>query len=136
MLVFRVCGTRQNLYVFSIYCNPDLGDRIFVCLLTSIAAVQAEDVRPSFLIVGDLNPYRHERVDLQPQIVRVLQPLTYQLCQVDQLVVGPNHARGGTLFLLMTDVPDLVWIAVVAPIGNSDYSTLSAVISMARLFQA
>ena len=35
------------------------------------------------------------------------------------LVVGITHARGGTLYLLMTDVPDLVRVAVVAPIGNS-----------------
>ena len=33
----------------------------------------------------------------------------------DQLVVGPTHARGGTLDLLMTDVPDLVRVSVVAP---------------------
>ena len=50
----------------------------------------------------------------------------------DQLVVGPTHARGGILDLLMTDVPDLIWVAVVAPIGNSDHSWLSAVISMAQ----
>ena len=50
----------------------------------------------------------------------------------DQLVVGPTHARGGTLNLLVTDVPDLVWVAVVAPIHNSDHSSLSAVISMAQ----
>ena len=43
----------------------------------------------------------------------------------DQLVVGPTHARGGTLDLMITDVPDLVWVAVVAPIGNSDHSSLS-----------
>ena len=49
----------------------------------------------------------------------------------DQLVVGPTHARGGTLDLRMTDVPDLVRVAVVAPIGNSDHSSQSAVISMA-----
>ena len=49
----------------------------------------------------------------------------------DQLVVGPTHARGGTLDL-MTDVPDLVRVSVVAQIGNSDHSSLSAVISMAR----
>ena len=49
-----------------------------------------------------------------------------------QLVVGPTHARGGTLDLLMTDVPDLVRVAVVALIGNSDHSSLSAVISMAQ----
>ena len=29
-------------------------------------------------------------------------------------------------------VPDLVRVAVVAPVGNSDHSTLSAVISMAQ----
>ena len=50
----------------------------------------------------------------------------------DQLVVGPTHARGGTLDLLMTDVPDLVRVVVVAPKGNSDHSSLSAVISMAQ----
>ena len=45
MLVFRVCGMRQNIYVYSLYRNPDLDDRIFDFLLTSMAAVQAEDVR-------------------------------------------------------------------------------------------
>ena len=43
MLVFRVCGVRQNLYVYSLYRNPDLDDRIFGCLLASMAAVQAEN---------------------------------------------------------------------------------------------
>ena len=53
MLFFRVCGVRQNLYAVSLYRNPDLDDRIFDCLLTSITAVQAEDVRASFLFEGD-----------------------------------------------------------------------------------
>ena len=39
----------------SLYHNPDQDDRIYDCLLTSMAAVQAEDVRASFLFVGDLN---------------------------------------------------------------------------------
>ena len=50
----------------------------------------------------------------------------------DQLDVGPTHTRGGTLDVLMTDVPEVVWVAVVALIGNSDHSSLSAVISMAQ----
>ena len=50
MLGFRVCIARPHLYVFSIYRNPDLNDRILDCLLTSMAAVQAEDVRASFLL--------------------------------------------------------------------------------------
>ena len=47
MLVFRVCGMRQYLYVYSLYRNPDLDDRIFDCLPASMASVQAEDVRSS-----------------------------------------------------------------------------------------
>ena len=50
----------------------------------------------------------------------------------DQLVVGPTHASGGILDHLMTDVPDLIQVAVMAPIGNSDHSSLSAVISTAQ----
>ena len=60
MLVFGVCGVRQNLYVFSLYCNPDLDDRIFDCLLASMAAVQAKDICASFLLVGDLNGHHQD----------------------------------------------------------------------------
>ena len=63
MLFFRVCGVRQNLYVYSLYRNPDLDDRIFDCLLASMAAVQAEEVRASFLFVGDLNGHHQEWLD-------------------------------------------------------------------------
>ena len=49
------------------------------------------------------------------------------------MFVGPAYARGGTIGLLITDIPDLVWTAVVAPIDNSDHSSLSAVISMAQV---
>ena len=62
MLVFRVCGMRQNLYVYSLYRNNDLDDRIFDCLLASMVAVQAEDVGASFLFVGDLNGHHQERL--------------------------------------------------------------------------
>ena len=60
MLVFRICGVRQNLYVFSLNRNPDLEDRIFDCLLTSMAVVQAEDVHASFLFVGYFNGHHQE----------------------------------------------------------------------------
>ena len=51
---------RDRTYVFSLYRNPDLDARIFDCLLTSMVAVQAEDMRASFLSVGDLNGYHQE----------------------------------------------------------------------------
>ena len=139
MLIFRVCGARQNLYVFSLYGNPDLDDRIFACLLTSLAAVQAEDVRASFLFVSDLNGHHQEWLG-SPVVLQPLQPNRHGVAAFyfatvsgcDQLVVGPTYARGGTLDLLMTNFPDLVSVAVVTPLGNSDHSSLSALISMVQ----
>ena len=60
MLVFRVCGVRQNIYVYSLYRNPEIDDRVFDCLLASMAAVQAEDVRACFLFLGDLHGHHQE----------------------------------------------------------------------------
>ena len=128
ILVFRVCGARQNLYVFSLYCNPDQDDLIFDCLPTSMAAVQAEDLRASFLFVGDFNDHHQEwlgSTTTNRHVVAAFDFATVSGC--DQMVVGPTHARGGTLGLLMTDVPDLVQDSVVAHIGNSDHSSRSAV---------
>ena len=76
MLVFRVCGVRHNLYVFSLYRNRDLDDQIFDCLLTSMVTVQAEDVRVSFLYVGDSTNALSETLDLLmtdvPELVGLL----------------------------------------------------------------
>ena len=60
MLVFRVCGVRQNLHVFSLYHKPDLDDRIFDCLLSSMAVMQTEDICAYFLFVCDLNGHHQE----------------------------------------------------------------------------
>ena len=60
MLFFRVCSVRQNIYVFSLYRNPDLDDRVSDCLLASMAVVQAEDVRATVLFVGKLNGHHQE----------------------------------------------------------------------------
>ena len=132
MLFFRVCGARLKIYVFSLYRNPYLDDRVYDCLLTSMAAVQAEDVRASFLFGDDLNCHHQEwfgSTTTNRHGVAAFDFATVSGC--DQLVVGPTDARGGTLDLLMSDVPDQVRVSVLAPIGNSDHSSLSAVISMA-----
>ena len=124
---------RQNFYVHSLHRNHDLDDRIFDYLLASMAAVQAEDVRASFVFVGDLNSHHQEwlgSTTTNRHGVAAFEYATVSGC--DKLVVGKAHARGGTLDLLMTDVHDLVRVAVAAPIGNSDHSSLLAAISMAQ----
>ena len=99
-----------------------------------MAGVQAENMRASFLFVGDLNGHHQEWLGstvTNRHGVAAFDFATVSGCV--EFVVGPTHARGGTLYLLMTDVPDLVWDSVAAPIGNSDHSSLSAVISMAQV---
>ena len=84
-----------------------------------MAAVQTEDIRDSFLFVGDLNGHHQEwlgSTTTNRHEVASFDFATVSGC--DKFVVGPTHARGETLDLLMTDVHDLVRVAVVAPIGN------------------
>ena len=74
----------------------------FYCLLASMAAVQADDVRASLLFVGDLNGNHHEWLcSTTPDRhgVAAFDFATVSGC--DQFVAGPTHARCGTL-----DVPD------------------------------
>ena len=95
MLVFRVRGVRQNLYVLSLYSNPDLDNRIFDCLLASMAAVQTEDIRASFLFVGGLNGHHQEwlgSTTTNSNGVAAFDFTTLSGC--NQLVVGPTNACG------------------------------------------
>ena len=105
----------------------------FIKQSLSMAAVQAEGVRASYMFVGDLNGHHQESLGSTTTNRHGVAAFDFATVSgYDQLVVGPAHARGGTLDLLMTDVPDLAWVAVVASIGKSDHSSLSAVISMAQ----
>ena len=55
--------------MFRLYRNPDLDDRIYECLLTAMADVQAVDALASFLFMGDLNGHNQG-----PDYQKYLQP--------------------------------------------------------------
>ena len=83
--------------------------------------------------MGDLNGHHHEwlfSTNTNRLGVAALDFTSVSGC--DEVVIGPTRGRGGTLDLLMTDVPDQVQVSVVAPLGRSDHSSLSTPISMAR----
>ena len=67
---------------------------------------------------------------LRPRTVMELLPLSSELSPVAISWLSAMHVVE-TLDLLMTEVSDTERVAVVAPIGNSDHTSLSAVISMA-----
>ena len=68
-----------------------------------MAAVQAKDVRASFLLVEDLNGHHQEwlgSTTTNRHEVAAFDIATVSGC--DQLVVAPTHARDGTLDILIT----------------------------------
>ena len=107
------------------YRCPSIDNNVFDCLLEAMASIQSCDVKSCFLFVGDFNGHHVElgspRTDRSGQAA--VDFAAESGCE--QLVRGPTHIHGGTLDLLFTDVPELVNVSVVAPIGGSDHSTLS-----------
>ena len=71
--------------MFSLYRNLDLDDWISDNLLTSMAAVHAEDVRASFLFVRDLNGHHPQwlcSMTTNRHVATGLHPWTSLLCLV------------------------------------------------------
>ena len=90
-------------------------------------------MRPSSLFVGDLNDHHGEWFGFTTTNRHGVAAFDFaSVSGCDQLVVGPTHVRGVTLDLLMTDIPDLVRVAIISTIGNSNHSYLSAVILMTQ----
>ena len=119
-MVIRVCGARQKFSVFSLYRNLDLDDRKYEVLLTSMAALQSEDVHEEFLFVGDLNGHHQEWLGSSTTNCHGVAAFDFAtVFGCDQLVINPTQARGGTLDLLMAVVPDLVHVTVVSTTRQS-----------------
>ena len=100
---YFVCVVPDNFYVFSLYLNPDINDQISECLLTTMAAMQAWDIRASFQFVGDLSGHYQEWLGSTSTYrlgVAVLDFASVSGCV--QQVIGQTHD------LLTTDAPTLV----------------------------
>ena len=78
-------------------------------------------MRASILFLGNFNAIIWSGEVLQPQSVMVLQPMKLQLCLV---AISLLSARP-ILDLLLTDIPDQVRVAIVAPVSNYKISSLS-----------
>ena len=70
--------------------------------------MQAEDMCASFLLVDDLNGHHQEWLGSTTMNRNGVAFYFVTASSRNKFVVSPTHARGGTLDLLMTNVPDLV----------------------------
>ena len=125
-MILKVCGVRQNFYIFFVYRSPNADDRMFDCLLDAMGRIQSVDRRSVFCYVGDFNCHHTEWLG-SPRTdghgVAAYDFATVADCT--QLVRGPTHRAGGTLDLIMTNVPDLCRVVVGGPIGRSDHSHIA-----------
>ena len=121
----------NNVYIFSIYRNPDLDDSIYDCLLSSIASIQSKDVKSSIIFVGDFNAHHREWLSsISPTNTHGRSAYDFSnVSGCTQLVNEPTHESGNRLDLLFTDVPGIVDVSVSAPVGTSDHNSLSEVVS-------
>ena len=95
IMIFSVCGVRQNFYVFTLYRKHDLDDRLFDCSLTSVAAMQADDVHASFLFVSDTNGQHQEWLGSTTTNRHGVGAFDFATVPgYDQLVSGLTHACG------------------------------------------
>ena len=63
-----------------------------------MAALQAEDIRASFLFVADLNGHHQEWLGSTTTNGHGVAAFDFaNVSGCNQLIVGPTHARGGTL---------------------------------------
>ena len=126
-VIIRVCSRYHNFYLFPSYRNPDLDDGIYDCLLNSMAAIQEADTKASFIFVGDFNAHHRDWLGSVSQTnCHGHAALNFaNLSGCEQLVHQPTHVSGNCLDLLLTDVPSVVDVRALAPVGGSDHSALS-----------
>ena len=125
-----MCGKHNNFYLVSVYRNPDADDGIFDCLLVSMAAIQENDRKASFVFIGDFNAHHKEWLNSISQTdchgLRALDFSSESGC--DQIIHSPTHRSGNCLDLIFTDTPGVVAGNVGSPVGTSDHSYVSAII--------
>ena len=60
VIVARICSSNHNFYVFGVYRNLYLSDKMFDCLFTAMAKAHSVDIKVSFLFIGDVNTLHEE----------------------------------------------------------------------------
>ena len=133
MICVRVCGKFNNFYIFSCYRNPNPDDTIYDCLVEKMAVVQENDVKATFVIVGDFNAHHQQWSTNGNTDARGRAAFDFAtLSGTDQVISGPTHREGNCLDLLFTDVPGLVSASIGTPVGRSDHCLISCDIKVVQ----
>ena len=128
--IIKVCGKHNNFYLFSVYRNPDADYGIFYCLLVSMAAIQENDGKASFVFIGDFDAHHKEWLNSITQTdchgLRASDFSSESGC--DQIIRNATHRSGNCLDLIFTDTPGVVSGNLGSPAGTSGHCYVSAII--------
>ena len=120
VVCLRIRTKHMNFYVFAVYRNPGADDSLLDCLLTAMTEVQQTDRKSSFVFVVDFNAYHREWLGSVSQTdVHGRALLDFATSSSCQQLVARNP-----LDLVLTDVPGVVSVVVLPPVGRSDHSSL------------
>ena len=123
VLLVRICSRDHNFYVFGVYGNPDLSDKIFGCLLTAMVKAQSVDRKAAFLFIGNVNVHHEEWLGFSTTNLQGRTAHDFASSSgCEQMVTEPTHIDEGVLDLGLTDVPVVVAVGVESPVGTSDRS--------------
>ena len=130
-LVSKLCGDRLNVYLIFVYRSPNTDDRVYDCLLSAMGRIQSTDPKSAFCFLGDFNCHHMEWLGSPRTNAHGVAALDFAtLSDCTQLVRGPTHRNGGTLDLILSNMPDLCRVTVGCCIGKSDHNFVSLTINL------
>ena len=110
--IIEVCGKHNNFYLFSVYQNPNADNGSFDCLL-SMAAIQENERKASFVFIGDFSAHHKEWLNSIAQTdchgLRALDFFSESGC--DQIIHNPTHRSSNCLDFIFTD--RLLWVLLL-----------------------
>ena len=94
---------------------------------------QSIDSKYSYIFVRDLNTYHREWLcSVSPTNNHGHATFDFaSLSSCEQLVAGATHKSENHLDLVLTNVPGIIEINIFLPVGSSDHSLLSCIVSTA-----
>lgn len=100
-----------------------------------MASIQSGDVKSSFNFIEDLNAHDQQQLGFVSP-TNSHGPAALDFSHLSGCQLGSIHSSGNYLKLVLTDLPGIIKISVLVPIGTSDQFPLVLLIIMASTLRS
>ena len=120
--------------MFVFHRNPGHDGSFYDCLLDSMVRVQSVDDKSVFIFVSDANSNHSEWLEsVSPTDRHERDALDFcNLSGCELLVLCPTHIAGHRFYLVMTDVPDIVYVVDGTPLVTLNHCFFSCMLRVER----